>query len=147
MEQRLLQGLKEISLAIIWDIVGDTKDIFEISDRLLSASLKKPIFEDVQLLDMKHSEDVPYSYQLIFKFYDELGISRDFMGAPTEHIVWRLITTPYAISKYDQDLDLHIGEDEDVFDWYSRFTVELYDIAIGEQDTFEKMMAFYFPQI
>ncbi len=147
MEQALLQKLKEISLDVVWQIVGDTKDIFSITDRLHSAALRKQIVEIVQLIDLKEKDDAPYSYELIFKFYDEYGISRDFMGVSSEHIIWKVTTTPYVLSQYDENLQKLIGEDEDIFDWYSRFTVELYDLVHGEQDAFEKMMDYYFPDL
>jgi hypothetical protein len=147
MEQVLLQKLKEISLAVIWDIVGDTKDIFSITDRLHSAAFQKRIVEVVQLIGLKEKDDAPYSYELIFKFYDKYGISRDFMGVASDNIIWKVTTTPYVLSQYDPNLRKLVGEDEDIFDWYSRFTVELYDLVHSEQDTFEKMMDYYFPDL
>jgi hypothetical protein len=59
MEQALLQKLKEISLDVVWQIVGDTKDIFSITDSLHSAALRKQIVEVVQLIDLKEMDDAP----------------------------------------------------------------------------------------
>lgn len=145
MDIQLLIELHAITLLWFQVIVGEYKDILTITDRLQYAAYHQPIIDEVQVIDLKRKHDGPHSFEVIFKFHDALGISRDFHGAQTADIVWKLTTTPYRTSTIDEVTRNLIGQDEDLFDWISRFKVELYELVTGEMNSFNKMMDFYFP--